>query len=39
VRPCTIDLNAGDDEPIPGTAILDPIEPINFAYLRQVLSF
>jgi phosphatidylserine/phosphatidylglycerophosphate/cardiolipin synthase-like enzyme len=39
LHPCTIDLNAGDDEPIPGTAILDPIEPINFAYLRQVLSF
>ena len=39
LHPCTIDLGAGDDEPIPGTAILDPIEPINFAYLRQVLSF
>jgi phosphatidylserine/phosphatidylglycerophosphate/cardiolipin synthase-like enzyme len=37
--PCPIDVEAGDDEPIPGTAILDPIEPINFTYLRQVLSF
>ena len=37
--PCDIDVDAGDDEPIPGTSILDPIEPINFAYLRQVLSF
>jgi phosphatidylserine/phosphatidylglycerophosphate/cardiolipin synthase-like enzyme len=37
--PCAIDVEEGDDEPIPGTAILDPIEPINLAYLRQVLSF
>ncbi|HEX2114117.1 MAG TPA: phospholipase D-like domain-containing protein [Alphaproteobacteria bacterium] len=37
--PCRIDVQEGDDEPIAGTAILDPIEPINFAYLRQVLSF
>ena len=37
--PCHIDVEAGDDEPIPGTAILDPIEPINFTFLRQVLSF
>lgn len=39
LRPCPIDITAGVDEPIPGTAILDPIEPINFTYLRQVLSF
>jgi phosphatidylserine/phosphatidylglycerophosphate/cardiolipin synthase-like enzyme len=37
--PCEIDVQDGDDEPIAGTAILDPIEPINFSYLRQVLSF
>jgi phospholipase D1/2 len=37
--PCAIDAEDGDHEPIPGTAILDPIEPINFTYLRQVLSF
>lgn len=35
--PCHIDPAEGTDEPIPGTAILDPIEPINLAYLRQVL--
>jgi phosphatidylserine/phosphatidylglycerophosphate/cardiolipin synthase-like enzyme len=37
--PCEIDVQDGYDEPIAGTAILDPIEPINFSYLRQVLSF
>lgn len=37
--PCEIDVENGEDEPIPGTAILDPIEPINFTYIRQVLSF
>jgi phosphatidylserine/phosphatidylglycerophosphate/cardiolipin synthase-like enzyme len=39
LHPCRIDVESGEDEPIPGTAILDPIEPINFAYIRQVLSF
>jgi phosphatidylserine/phosphatidylglycerophosphate/cardiolipin synthase-like enzyme len=39
LRTCSIDVEDGVDEPIPGTAILDPIEPINFTYLRQVLSF
>ena len=36
--PCEIDVAEGTDEPITGTAILDPIEPINLAYLRQVLQ-
>lgn len=36
---CAINVEDGNDEPIPGTAILDPIEPINFTYIRQVLSF
>lgn len=36
--PCHIDPAKGTDEPISGTAILDPIEPINLTYLRQVLS-
>lgn len=35
---CDIDPTEGTDEPIPGTSILDPIEPINLSYLRQVLS-
>lgn len=35
--PCDIDVEDGADEPIPGTALLDPIEPINLSYLRQVL--
>ncbi len=35
--PCHIDPAEGTDEPISGTAFLDPIEPINLAYLRQVL--
>jgi phosphatidylserine/phosphatidylglycerophosphate/cardiolipin synthase-like enzyme len=35
--PCSIDIANGADEPITGTAILDPIEPINLTYLRQVL--
>jgi hypothetical protein len=39
LRPCHIDVENGEDEPITGTAILDPIEPINLAYIRQVLSF
>jgi phosphatidylserine/phosphatidylglycerophosphate/cardiolipin synthase-like enzyme len=39
LHPCRIDVESGEDEPIPCTAILDPIEPINFAYIRQVLSF
>lgn len=39
LKACRIDLDGRDDEPIPGTAILDPIEPINFTYIRQVLSF
>jgi phosphatidylserine/phosphatidylglycerophosphate/cardiolipin synthase-like enzyme len=38
LRPCDIDLAEGTDEPITGTAILDPIEPINLSYLRQVLQ-
>lgn len=37
LRPCHIDPAKGTDEPISGTAILDPIEPINLTYLRQVL--
>ena len=37
LRPCGIDVEDGADEPIPGTALLDPIEPINLTYLRQVL--
>jgi phosphatidylserine/phosphatidylglycerophosphate/cardiolipin synthase-like enzyme len=35
---CEIDVANGADEPIPGTAILDPVEPINLTYLRQVLQ-
>ncbi len=35
--PCDIDVEDGADEPIPGTALLDPIEPINLTYLRQFL--
>jgi phosphatidylserine/phosphatidylglycerophosphate/cardiolipin synthase-like enzyme len=37
LRPCSIDVANGADEPITGTALLDPIEPINLTYLRQVL--
>jgi phosphatidylserine/phosphatidylglycerophosphate/cardiolipin synthase-like enzyme len=35
---CSIDPSEGADAPIAGTAILDPIEPINLSFLRQVLS-
>jgi phosphatidylserine/phosphatidylglycerophosphate/cardiolipin synthase-like enzyme len=38
LHPCRIDVADGTDEPIAGTAILDPIEPINLTYLRQVLQ-
>lgn len=35
--PIVVDADSGASEPLIGTAILDPFEPINFAYLRRVL--
>jgi len=35
LRPVPIDPDSGATEPITGTAILDPDEPIDLAYLRQ----
>ena len=36
-RLCSCSLDVRDDEPITGTALLDPIEPLTLTYLRQVL--
>lgn len=35
--PLEVDPEAGTSEPIPGTAILDPDEPLDLTYFRQVL--
>ncbi|HEX6981115.1 MAG TPA: phospholipase D-like domain-containing protein [Alphaproteobacteria bacterium] len=38
-RLCPVEVSPDDgaSEPIAGTAILDPIEPLNLSYLRQIL--